>query len=70
MHKDTHRHTYKVKVKLMTPVEGDLKAPFSIATTPKCRGGRYSILWIATLSIDHNLIMLTGTKYHFFESLI
>ena len=30
------------KVKLATEVEGDQKALFSIATTPKCRGGRYS----------------------------
>ena len=27
-----------VKVKLATLLEGDSKAPFSIATTPKCRG--------------------------------
>ena len=26
----------------MTLIEGDQKAPFSIATTPGCRGGRYS----------------------------
>ena len=38
------------KVKLVTLVEGDLKAPFSIATTPRCRGGRYSFLWIAPLN--------------------
>ena len=30
-------------------VEGDPKAPFSIATTPRCRGGRYSIPRIAPL---------------------
>ena len=30
------------KVKLATIVEGNPKAPFSIATTPKCRGGRHS----------------------------
>ena len=30
------------KVKLATVVEGDPKAPFSIATTPWCRGGCYS----------------------------
>ena len=30
------------KVKLATIVEGNPKAPFSIATTPRCRGGRYS----------------------------
>ena len=35
--------------KLATIVEGDPKAPFSIATTPRCRGGRYSIPWIAPL---------------------
>ena len=34
---------------LATIVEGDQKAPFSIATTPKCRGGRYSFPWIASL---------------------
>ena len=32
----------KIKVKLATIVEGNPKAPFSIATTPMCRGGRYS----------------------------
>ena len=35
-----------IKVKLATIVEGDPKAPFSIATTPRCRGGRYSITLI------------------------
>ena len=38
-------------------VEGDPKASFSIATTPKCRGGRYSFPWIAPLypwSIPYN----------------
>ena len=28
-------------------VEGDQKAPFSIATTPSCRRGRYSFSWVA-----------------------
>ena len=37
-----------VKVKLATLVEGDPKAPFSIATTRRCRG-RYSIPYIAPL---------------------
>ena len=36
------------KVELATVVEGDQKAPFSIATT-RCRGGCYSFLWIAPL---------------------
>ena len=30
-------------VVLATIVKGDPKAPFSIATTPRCRGGRYSL---------------------------
>ena len=34
---------------MATVVEGDPKAPFSIATTPRCRGGRNSILWIDPL---------------------
>ena len=33
----------------VTLVEGDLKAPFSLATTPRWKGGRYSIPWIAPL---------------------
>ena len=36
-----------IKVKLATVVEGNLKAPFSRATTPKCRGKCYSFSWIA-----------------------
>ena len=38
-----------IKVKLATIVEDDQKACFSIATTPRCRGGRYSFPWIAPL---------------------
>ena len=34
---------------MATVVEGDLKTPFSIATTPRCREGRYSFPWIAPL---------------------
>ena len=30
-------------------VEGDQKAPFSIATTPRCWEGHYSFLWITPL---------------------
>ena len=42
--------TYKISiVKLATKVGGDPKALFSIATTPRCWGGRYSIPWIALL---------------------
>ena len=35
--------------KLATVVKGDPKASFSIATTPRSRGGRYSFPWIAAL---------------------
>ena len=38
-----------VKVKLATVVKGYLKAPFSIATTLKCRGRCYYFPWIAPL---------------------
>ena len=34
---------------MATIVEGDQKVSFSIATTPRCRRGRYSFPWIAPL---------------------
>ena len=34
---------------LVIVVEGDPKTSFSVATTPRCRGGRYSFLWISPL---------------------
>ena len=50
----------------------DPKAPFSIATTPRCRGRCYSIPWIAPLypwSVSLMLSIKQGSiKYHFFES--
>ena len=53
--KATKKKRKKIKiskklVKLATAVKGDQKAPFSIATTPRCRRGRYSIPRIATLN--------------------
>ena len=39
----TQIRMYKVKVKLAILVKGDLKAPISVATTLRCRGGCYSI---------------------------
>ena len=45
------------KVQLATVVEGNPNAPFSIATTPRCRGGRYSFPWIVPLYplyVPHN----------------
>ena len=41
--------------KLATIVEGDPKAPFSIATTPRCRGGRYSIILTLMKNISYKL---------------
>ena len=66
-HIHTHTHIYIYKVKLATIVEGDPNAPFSIAATPRCRGGRYFFPWIAQLY--PYFIMLSvkqgGIKYHF-----
>ena len=57
-------------VKLVTVVEGDLKAPFSIATTPLCRGGHHFFPWIALLTLDMYVKILCvkqgSIKYHFF----
>ena len=55
--------------KLATIVEGDPKAPFSIATTPRCSGGRYSFPWFLHFTLDPYHIMLSvkqgNIKYHF-----
>ena len=55
--------------KLATIVEGNPKAPFSIVTTPMCRGGRYSFPGLLYFNLDPYLIMLSvkqgGIKYHF-----
>ena len=71
------KHAICIKVKnclLATIVESDLKAPFLIAMTTWCRGGRYSFPWIAPFTFEPYLIMLSvkqgGIKYHFFESLV
>ena len=69
-HTHTHTHIYsEKKVKLAIIVEGDSKAPFSIATTPRCREGRYSFLWMVYFTLDPYLIMLIfkqgGIKNHF-----
>ena len=44
----THTQIY-IKVKLLTVVEDDPKAPFSISPTPRCRRGHYSFPCIAPL---------------------
>ena len=70
-HTNTHTRILFIisKVKLPIVVEGDQKAPFSIATTLRCRGGRYSFPSIAPLHLDTYLILLSvkqgGIKYHF-----
>ena len=48
-------------------VDGDQKAPFSIATTSSCREGRYSFPWIAPLYTYLLLLSVKqgGIKYHF-----
>ena len=54
----------KLKVKLVPLVEDDLKAPFSIATTPTYRGGRYTFRWIAPL-YPYLSVKQGGIKYQF-----
>ena len=60
---------YSKKVKLMTVVEGDLKAPFSIATTLRYREGHYSFPGLLHFTLDPYFIMQSvkqsGIKYHF-----
>ena len=58
------------KVKLATIVEGDPKAPFSIATTPRCVGeGATPFPGLLHFTLEPYLIMLSvkqgGIKYHF-----
>ena len=47
---------FRIKVNLATLAEGNPKAPFSIATTLRCRGGRYSFPGL--LHFFHIIIML------------
>ena len=54
---------------MATIVEGNPKAPFSIATTPRRRGGRYSFPGLLYFTLDPYLIMLSvkqgDIKYYF-----
>ena len=54
----------------LTDIDDDSKALFSIAATPKCMGGCYSLPCIALLTFDTYLIKLSvkegGIKYQFF----
>ena len=56
------------KVKLATLVEGDPKGTFSIASTPRCRGGRYSFPWISSTLLYIMLSVKQGVP--FFESFV
>ena len=40
-----------IKIKLATVVAGDQKAPFSIATTPRCKRGRHSFPGLVKLAV-------------------
>ena len=65
---------YTVKVKLATVVKGNTKAPFSIATTLRCRRGCYFFPWIAPLYswyVPYNA-ECQARRYQvpFFESLV
>ena len=56
--------------KLAIIVKGNPKAPFSIATTPRCREMRYTFLYIVSLTFNQYLIILSvkqrGIEYRFF----
>ena len=58
-----------VIVNLAIVVEGDPKAPFSTATTPKCSGGATPFLGLHHFTLDTYLILLSvkqvGINYHF-----
>ena len=61
----THTHIY---IYIYIYWLGDPKAPFSIPTTPRSRGGRYFYPRIDPLTLDPYLITLgvkKGIKYHF-----
>ena len=62
-------NVFSIIKSLATVVEGDPKAPLSIATTPRCREGHYSIPWIAHFTLNTYLTLLSvkqgGIKYHF-----
>ena len=46
---------------MATWVEGDPKAPFSIATTPRCRGGRYSLYcWVLSKDVSSIIFKVFG----------
>ena len=52
------------KVKLANLVEGDPKTQFSIATTPRCCRGHFSIPRIAPFTLSMLSAKQGGIKYH------
>ena len=68
---NTKHYNVRKQVKLATIVKGDPKAPFLIATTPKCRKGATPFPRILHFTLDLYLIMLNvkqgGIKYHFLK---
>ena len=59
---------------MATAVESNLKAPFLVATTPRCREGHYFIPELVHFTLDPYLIMLPVKQglhqVPFFESLV
>ena len=55
-----------------TVVEGNSKAPFSIATTPRCKEGCYFFPWISIYSspVPHNAALSKKVLSTIFESLV
>ena len=49
MHENYVINLFQSKSNLATVVVSDQKVSFSVATTPRCRGGPYSFPWIAPL---------------------
>ena len=60
---------YIYKVKFATVFEGHLKVPFSIATTPRCRGG-YNSIGLINFTLDPYVVILSvkqeGIKYNIY----
>ena len=48
-----------IQVNWPTAFEGDPKALFLLATTPRCTGGRYSFSWIVPFTLDPFFTMLS-----------
>ena len=59
-------------VSWLTVVEGNPQASSSVATSPRCKVGRHSFLWIASLTLDPYRIMLSAKQGSIkdFESLV